>query len=255
MNEDKQALQTRLNSHTQEQNYAVANKSVSQNSHPIFNLSIFTLKEYLQNPIKKQPRKLLFVTQLSIKSHRFKDNTSFTTLQTLVNPSTEACWQDYFCILHWTVVGCRWASHHDCWSEQREQSSELHFLQTWILAWDLWTLTRKASLWTFQSQVWDRYQVAWLFLVVGRYGHGRRHSLRGLGNFRRKKPKVLMEFRHLWGLLMSSSNSEGQIKLTSKAWRQLLDLVQNCPVLQLYYVEADHNSTTKVLLTKYADRS
>lgn len=87
---------------------------------------------------------------------------------------------------------------------------------------------------------------------MGRYGHGQRHSLRGLGNFRIKTLKCS------WGLgtlLMSSSNSEGQIKLTSKAWRQLLDLVQNCPALQLYCVEADHNSTMKVLLTNNAGRS
>ena len=68
VSEAKQALQTRLNSHTQEQDYPVANSSISQNSHPIFSLSIFTLKEYLQNPIKKQPQKLLFISQLSIKS-------------------------------------------------------------------------------------------------------------------------------------------------------------------------------------------
>lgn len=54
---------------------------------------------------------------------------------------------------------------------------------------------------------------------------------------------------------MSISNSEGQIKLTSKAWRQFLDLIQNCPALQLYCVEADHNSTIKVLLTNNAGRS
>lgn len=64
-----------------------------------------------------------------------------------------------------------------------------------------------------------------------------------------------MGFKHLRALLVSSSNSEGQIKLASKAWRQLLDLIQNCPALQLHYVEADHNSTTKVLLTNNADRS
>lgn len=153
VSEARQVPQTRLNSHTQDQDYPVANSSVSQNSHPIFNFSVFTLKEYLQNLIKKQPQKWLFITQLSIKSHRFKDNAGFTTLQTLVNLSTEACWQDYFSILHWTVVGCRWASHHNCWSEQRAQPPELPFLQTWILGWatglgagpgPLWTLTRKA---------------------------------------------------------------------------------------------------------------
>lgn len=89
--EAKQALQTRLNSHTQEQGYPVANSKDSQNSHPIFNLSICTLKEHLQNFTKKQPWKLLVITQLGIKSHRFKDNTGFTTLQILVNPPTEAC--------------------------------------------------------------------------------------------------------------------------------------------------------------------
>lgn len=89
--EAKQALQTKLNSHTQEQDYPVANSKDSQNSHPIFNLSICTLKEHLQNLTKKQPWKLLVITQLGIKSHRFKDNTGFTTLQILVNPHTEAC--------------------------------------------------------------------------------------------------------------------------------------------------------------------
>lgn len=67
VSEAKQVLQTRLNSHTQEQDYRAANSSVSQNSHPIFSLSIFTFKEYLQNPIKKQPRKILFITHLGIK--------------------------------------------------------------------------------------------------------------------------------------------------------------------------------------------
>lgn len=167
--EAKWALQTRLNSHTQEQGFLLANSSISQNSHAIVNLSIFTLKAYLQNPIKKQPWKLLFITQLSIKSHRFKDNTGFTTLQTPVNPSTEACWRAYFSILHWTVVGCRWASHHDCWSEQRATawtafSADLDSgvsncpgtRMGTSVDFDKESLIRDL----FQAQVWDRCQVA-----------------------------------------------------------------------------------------------
>jgi len=132
----------------QEKVYPIANSNVSQNSHLVFNLSVFTLEEYLQNPIKIQPRKLLFITQLSIISRRFKDNTGFTTLQTLVNPSIEACWKDYCSISHWTVVD---ADGHHTMTPERKQPPELHFLQTWILgrATDLrpgplWTLTRKA---------------------------------------------------------------------------------------------------------------
>lgn len=64
-----------------------------------------------------------------------------------------------------------------------------------------------------------------------------------------------MGFRHLQRLLMPSSESEGQIKLTYKAWRELLDLVQSCSVLQTCFVETNHNSTIKVLLTNNADKS
>lgn len=72
VNENNQPPQPRVNTQAQEQLYLVANSSVSQSSHPIFNPSIFTSKEYLQNHIKNQLQKLLFLTDLNIKSHKFK---------------------------------------------------------------------------------------------------------------------------------------------------------------------------------------
>lgn len=63
-----------------------------------------------------------------------------------------------------------------------------------------------------------------------------------------------MEFRHLQGLLLSSSNSEGQVTLTPKTWRLILGCVQSCPALQILCVKADYNSTTKVLANN-VDRS
>lgn len=108
-----------MNSHTQEQDYLVANNSISQNSHPIFSLLVFNLKEYLQNSIKNKSWKLLLITSVTTNSHKLKDTTSFTILQTLDGPSTEAFWQGYLCISHWNLVGCRWASHHNCQREKR----------------------------------------------------------------------------------------------------------------------------------------
>lgn len=103
----------------------------------------------------------------------------------------------------------------------------------------------------FQVQEWDRYHADELFLMVGRYRL--RGKIRRSWEVQKKKtPKVLMGFRHLSGLLMLSSKSKGT--LTPKAWRYLLGCVLNCPALQIHYVKADHNSTTKDL-TNNVDRS
>lgn len=216
-----------MNSHTQEQNYLVANNSISQNNHPIFSLLVFNIKEYIQNSIKNKSWKLLLITSVNTNSQKLKDITSFITLQTLAGPSTEACWQGYFCISHWNFVGCRWASHHnsnvkretawiafsadldsgvrDCPGTRTRSSVDLH-KGSW---------TTDLSL----AQVWGRYQVAQFFQEVSRYGRGQRHSLRGLGNFRRtyQSASGVQAPSRLTDILQPKCGSEGQIKLTPKS--------------------------------------